>query len=50
MDLYAQFMELFELLSDEQKRRLVFLASLMAQGGTPQDSDADRPDNADTHD
>lgn len=50
MDLYAQFMELFELLSDEQKRRLVFLASLMAQGGAPQDSDADGADNSDADD
>lgn len=45
MDLYSQFMELFGLLDDEQKRRLIFLASLMAQGGAPQDSDADSADN-----
>lgn len=45
MDLYSQFMELFRLLDDEQKRRLIFLASMMAQDAAPQDSDADSADN-----
>lgn len=47
MDLYAQFMELFELLDDAQKRRLLFLASLMAQSddaAPDSDADADSPD------
>ncbi len=39
--------ELWPLLSDEQKRRLVFVASLMAQYPEPDESDTDTSDTDD---
>lgn len=47
MDSYSQFMEIFELLSDDQQKRLLFLAKLMAQGN---EAAPDSADNADSHD